>query len=287
MFTLVRGKIIEHLESHLVMIKILILFLAILFVGCETNPPTQPISLKTGEVKIEISLTEDNSINSDRITLLEDFANVSCTPCVTSNKIIQSILESYGSDKVVSVKFPTNFPSPVDPFYLAGKSFCDYRMSYYNILFAPTIILDGLVKPTATDSNSIKQALNTRLALPTNFIVSVSKTIDNGGLLLNINIKVKNKSSLNLDELFFRCAVVESEVEFDQAPGSNGETKFYDVLRILFPSNEGISLTSLGSAQTFEYENVIDTVWNINKLEAVVFIQNSTNKEIQQTGSSF
>jgi hypothetical protein len=266
--------------------KILILFLAIFFVSCETNPPTQPISLKIGEVKIEITLTEDNNITTDRITLLEDFANVSCTPCVTSNKLIQSILASYGSDKVVSVKFPTNFPSPVDPFYLAGKSFCDYRMSYYNILFAPTIIFDGTVRPTPTDSNSIKQALNTRLALPTNFDLSVTKTIDNGGLLLAVNIKVKNKSSLNLDELLLRCAIVESEIEYAQAPGSNGETKFYDVLRVLFPSNEGVSLSSLGTTQTYQFENAIDTVWNINKLEAVVFIQNSSNKEIQQIGSS-
>jgi hypothetical protein len=256
-------------------------------VSCETNPPTQPISLKTGEVKIEVTLTEDNSITSERITLLEDFANVSCTPCVTSNKLIQSVLTSYGSNKVVSVKFPTNFPSPVDPFYLAGKPFCDYRMSYYNILFAPTIILDGIARPTPTDSNSIKQALNTRLAIPTNFDISVTKTIDNGGLLLAVNIKVKNKSSLNLDELFFKCTVIESEIEFNQAPGSNGETKFYDVLRVLFPSNEGVSLSYLGSGQTFQFENTIDTVWNINKLEAVVFIQNSINKEIQQTGASF
>jgi len=267
--------------------KILFLIIPLLILSCETNPPTQPISLKNGEVQIDITVSEDNNISSNRIVLLEDFANVSCTPCVTSNKIIQSVLASYGSDKVVSVKFPTNFPSPVDPFYLAAKQFCDFRMGYYNILFAPTIILDGITRPTPTDSNSIKQALNNRLPIPSNFNITITKIVDNGGLLLSINIKMKNKSSLNLDELFFRCAIVESEIELAQAPGSNGETKFYDVIRVLFSSNEGVTLSSLGSAQTFQFENSIDTVWNINKLEAVVFIQSSTNKEIKQTGSSF
>lgn len=255
--------------------------------GCETNPPTQPISLKDGEVKIDITVSEDNSINSDRTILLEDFANVSCVPCVTSNKIIQSVLSSYGSSKVVSVKFPTNFPSPVDPFYLAGKQFCDFRMTYYNILFAPTIILDGITRPTPTDSNSIKQALDNRLTVPSNLKITITKTVVNGGLLIKVDIRIKNINSLNLDELFLRCAIVESEIEYAQPPGSNGETKFYDVLRVLLPSNEGISLSSIGSAQTYQYENTIDTVWNINKLEAVVFIQSSVNKEIQQTGSSF
>jgi len=266
--------------------RVFFLIICILLSSCETNPPTSPISLKTGEVKIEISLTEDNSISSDRIILLEDFANVSCTPCVTSNKIIRSILNSYGSEKVVAVKFPTNFPSPVDPFYLSGKQFCDFRMTFYNILFAPTIILDGITRPTPTDSNSIKQTLNSRLAAPSNINITVTKTLINGGLLFNIDIKVKDKSSINLDELFFKCALVESEIEFAQAPGSNGETKFYDVLRVLFPSNEGISLSSLSSSNSYQYENAIDTVWNTNKLEAVVFIQSSVNKEVQQTGSS-
>jgi len=266
--------------------RFLLLIISILLSSCETNPPTEPISLKTGEVKIEISLTEDSSINPDRIIILEDFANVSCTPCVTSNKIIHSILNNYGSGKVVAVKFPTNFPSPVDPFYLSGRQFCDFRMTFYNILFAPTIILDGITRPTPTDSNSIKQALNTRLAVPSNIKITVTKTEINGGLLFNIDIKVKDKSSFNLDELFLRCALVESEIEFAQAPGSNGETKFYDVLRVLFPSNEGFPLSSLSSSNSYEFENAIDTVWNINNLEAVIFIQSSVNKEVQQTGSS-
>lgn len=267
--------------------KFLVLLIPFIILGCETNSPTQPISLKDGEVQIDITMSEDNSINSDRTILLEDFANVSCVPCVTSNRIIQSVLNSYGSSKVVSVKFPTNFPSPVDPFYLASKQFCDFRMTYYNILFAPTIILDGITRPTPTDSNSIKQALNNRLTVPSNFNITITKTVVNGGLLVNVDIRIKNINSLNLDELFLRCAIVESEIEYAQAPGSNGETKFYDVLRVLLPSNEGISLSSIGSAQTYQYENTIDTVWNINKLEAVVFIQSPVNKEIQQTGSSF
>ncbi len=267
--------------------KILLLIISLIIWGCETNPPTQPISLKDGEVQIEITISENNNISANRKVLLEDFANVSCTPCLTSNKIIQSVLNSYGSSQVVSIKFPTNFPSPVDPMYLTAKEFCDYRMTFYNILFAPAIILDGITGPIPTDSNSVKQALNNRLTVSSDFYITVIKTIVNGGLLINADIKVKNISSINLDELFLRCAIVESEIKYEQPPGSNGETKFYDVLRTLLPSNEGISLASIGNAQTYQFENTIDTVWNINKLEAVIFIQSSVNKDIQQTGSSF
>jgi hypothetical protein len=267
--------------------KLYILLFPLLLLSCQTNPPTQPISLKTGEVKIEITLLEDNTISTERTVLLEDFANVSCVPCVTSNKIIQSVLHSYGTNKVVAVKFPTNFPSAVDPFYLSGKEFCDFRMSYYRILFAPTIILDGLTRPTAIDSNAIKTFLNTRLAVTSDFKIAVTKIINNGGLFIKIDIKVKNINSKNLEELFLRNVIVESDIEFAQAPGSNGETKFFDVLRILSPNNEGIPLSSLSGTNSFEYENVIDTVWNLNKLEAVAFIQSSVDKDVHQAGSTF
>lgn len=34
--------------------------------GCETNPPTQPVFLKDGEVQIEMSVNENDKINSER-----------------------------------------------------------------------------------------------------------------------------------------------------------------------------------------------------------------------------
>lgn len=267
----------------------LLFLLVVVFalLSCKTNPPTEPISLKTGEVRLEITVSDDNSISDNRTVLLEDFANVSCVPCVTSNKIIRSVLNNYGSSKVVSIKFPTNFPSPVDPFYLSAKQFCDYRMTYYNIILAPTIIFDGLIKPTASDSNSVKNSLDSRLSVPSNFKIDITKTINNGGLLLNVEIKIKDRNSLNLDELFIRTALIESEIEFTTPPGSNGETKFYDVLRTLLPDNGGMPFSSLNSSNSIQYDDVIDTVWNIDKLEAVIFIQNASTKEIYQAGSTF
>ena len=254
--------------------------------SCETNPPTAPFSLKTGEVRIEITVIDDNSASSDRTVLLEDFANVSCIPCVTSNKIIQSVLHSYGSDKVVAVKFPTNFPSPVDPFYLAGKQFCDFRISFYNIFSAPTIIVDGVNRPGPLDSNSVKQVINNRRSTQSNFNIKVTKENISGGLNFNIILRVKDRNLISADEIFLKLALVESEIEFANPPGSNGETKFYDVLRVLYPSNEGFEFSALSGNSSYRFENSLDSLWNSSKLEAVVFLQNPITKEIYQTGST-
>ena len=168
--------------------------------GCKTNPPTDPnaVTVNAGEIAIRIKFIQNSGLSVNKKVLLEDFANVSCTPCVTSNLIIENLTRvTYGPQKLVSIKFPTNFPSPNDPFYLANKDACNFRMIYYNILQAPTVIIDGVTKPVPTDSNSYKQAIGSRLNLQTNFLLEISKEEQSGGLLFNLNIHAKDTSSLN------------------------------------------------------------------------------------------
>jgi len=111
----------------------------LLLSSCKTNPPNA-LDFGTGNIFLNINLNTSNSSPSvSKIVLIEDFANVSCIPCVNSNKIIESLTKTtYGPTKLVAIKFPTNFPSPSDPFYLAKSDYCDQRMEYYNIFFAPT-----------------------------------------------------------------------------------------------------------------------------------------------------
>lgn len=268
---------------------LLIILILLGIYSCETQPPLDPnkINLKTGEVLIRLNFFENTSLNALKIVQLEDFANVSCTPCLISNKIIESLSKhSEFSTQLNVIKFPTNFPSPVDPMYLTAKPFCDYRMSFYQILFAPTIIIDGLLRPVPTDSNQIKNAILQRLQITSDFQISVLTETQENGLIVNINIETKNINSSELENLTFRIALVETEVEYASPPGSNGETKFYDVLRVMLPSNSGFKLSELKGSHSFSFENSIDSTWNISKLKPVAFIQNSTTKEIIQSSTN-
>jgi hypothetical protein len=267
---------------------ILTLFVIIFLSSCETKPPTDPnkVVLKTGEVLVEINFSQNSNLNTEKIIQLEDFANVSCTPCLISNKIIESISRNSELGRRVNViKFPTNFPSPVDPMYLTAKPFCDYRMSFYQILFAPTIIVDGISRPVPTDSNQIKQAIEQRLQTATNFSIVVTSLVENNGQKIIINIETNNISSPELENLRLRVALVEKEINFSTPPGSNGETKFYDVLRTLLPSNDGFLLSDLKGSHSFLFENVIDSTWNLQSLTPIGFIQDNNTKEIVQSSS--
>lgn len=268
--------------------RILLIIISILpfIYSCETQPPTDPnkVTLKTGEVLIQANFIENSNLSATKIVQLEDFANVSCTPCLISNKIIESLSKySEFSDRLQVIKFPTNFPSPVDPMYLTAKEFCDFRMSFYQILFAPTIIIDGVLRPVPTDSNQIKSAIQQRLQTPSDFWISDSSEVLNNGLLINLNIETTNINRTDLENLILRIALVETEVEYSTPPGSNGETKFLDVLRTILPSKDGFKLSEIKGQRSIQFENSIDSTWNLNKIRAVTFIQDANSKEIIQS----
>jgi hypothetical protein len=267
--------------------KVLLLVLSgFIFYSCNTNPPTSPesISYPAGKVIVNTTINLDPSNTpAQKVALLEDFANVSCVPCVTSNQVIESLQNGTYKNKMAVVKFPTNFPSPNDPFYLANSSVCDTRMSFYDIIFAPTLIIDGTLRPNATDSVRIKQDLDQRLGTTAPFSISVTTAIQDSSFIVNINIRPVTLTGLNLNDLMLYTVLIENDIEFENAPGSNGEKVFYNVLRKLLPSDNGISFSAL-SDSTFNWQTDLLSNWKPENLHVVSYIQNVLTKEILQAG---
>jgi hypothetical protein len=271
--------------------KLLFLVLPILLiVSCNTNPPTSPVVTPTGNVVLTLKVDNTTIVSAaSKVVIVEDFANVSCNPCVISNKILESLTEiTYGRSKLVAVKFPTNFPAPNDLFYLAAKEICDARISYYNVFFAPTTVIDGILKPISTDSNSVKTAVDSRLSITPRFNINIGDNLE-GDYSVNVDIKFIDTTSINLSDLVIHTVLTETDIEFEQAPGSNGETKFYDVTRLMLPTKEGTPIRQLidQGEIIFTFEDALLSSWNLEKLNFVVYIQNKTTKEIFQTGSTF
>jgi len=223
-------------------------------------------------------------VQLSKTVLIEDFANVSCIPCVQSNKILEKLISSYNNN-VVKIKYATNFPSPNDPFYLANSNASDTRISDYNIFFTPTILVDGIEKPIATDSIEIKTALNSRLNETVKFKINAVDSISSGNISITVDLKSFDISGLNSEQLFLYSVVTEKHIQFSTPPGSNGETEFFDVMREILPNSNGLQLNNITSNMTYNYKFNTTTkpAWNLNELNVVVFIQNKNTKEIYQT----
>ena len=262
--------------------------LIILMVSCKTNPPTSPDITPTGNVTLNLMV--DNGLNvldANKVVLIEDFANVSCIPCVASNKVIEAVSHSYGPTKLAVIKIPTNFPSPYDPFYLANEEICDERMNYYNIIAAPTTILDGTTRLySLTDTTTLKSAIDAKLSSSPRFGINVTKNFE-GDYIINASISMIDTNGINLNDLILYCVVTETDIEFEQAPGSNGETKFFDVIRLMLPSTAGTSVRQLidQGELSFQFNDALLSSWNLENINAVVFIQDKNSKEVFQSGS--
>lgn len=215
--------------------------------------------------------------------MLEDFANVSCDPCVVSNSIIQELNEFY-NNSIVVIKYSANFPSPTDPFYLGASEANDARMSYYNILFAPTIIIDGIERPVATDKDNIKAKVDVILKEESFFDLTIKDSTDGNNLLIDVTVKTLNTVKLNFNDLMLHVVLIEKEINFSSPPGSNGETNFHNVMRNMLPNENGRSL--LGSGQIgeviYKEKTTIDPSWNFENIDIIAFIQDRDTKKVYQ-----
>lgn len=252
------------------------------------NSSSQPVEVfKDSLITLNIILEE---IPPSNVVLIEDFANVSCVPCVTSNKIIESLTTvTYGHSKLVAIKYPTNFPSPNDPFYLANTVDCNSRISYYNVFFAPTTVIDGIERPISTDSLSVMAAVDQRLTKELRFRMDVTSSVVGTEYLITVTVKVINGTGVDFSNSVLQTVVTETDIEFATPPGSNGETKFYDVMRTMLPSNSGQSLNGLSQTEevVFQRQTSINPGWVVNNLHVIAFIQNTNTKEIYQANSTF
>ena len=222
--------------------------------------------------------------NFNKVILIEDFANVSCDPCVISNRILRDVEKEMG-DKIAVIKYSTNFPSPSDPFYLGAKAFNDARMSYYNILFAPTIIIDGIERPIPTDSSAVNTAVSQRFSDEVLFSIEVKDSISNSTMFIDVDATATN-SSINISDYRLYAVILEETINYNDPPGSNGETEFYNVMRSILPDNSGAVLSNSNGSNNFNFSSQILNSWNINELSAVVFIQNIETGEIMNAISA-
>lgn len=262
------------------------------------------LTLVTGEYEIEIRkngyspetksvVVEANSgkalefnmqvLLGKKIVLLEDFANVSCGPCVYANAIIKVVAEQFGTDNLVVIQYPTNFPSPTDPFYLANSTDANSRINYYNIFAAPSVIIDGNENPIATDAADIKDRIEQNLLDTPGFSIDVSDSLTTADYISKVSVESLNNIQNPEDyELFVN--VTENNISFTTPPGSNGETDFNHVMRKIHK----IDLASVGSGDELNIERItpINSNWLKQNLNTVVFIQNKITKEVIQAKST-
>ncbi len=215
-----------------------------------------------------------------KFVVYEHFTNASCPPCAARNPTFIRNFKDNASH-VLHIGYHTAFPG-FDPMYTLNPTPVDTRQEYYNINGVPFFIANA----RESSEEAVASEVNRAKAEGSPIQLTVSNDIINGKG--NIKVIVNPVTEVSEGDWKLRVAIIERSVEYDSAPGSNGEKEFPNVFREMVPGTDGQEITfdtNLESQEfTFEYD--INSDWDHRNIYAIAFVQNDVDKEILNGGSS-
>ncbi len=227
-----------------------------------------------------------------RIVLLEHFTQASCPPCASLNPPLTALLDQ-NPDKIVAIKYQTSWPG-TDPMNAANPTDVATRVTYYGVSGVPNSVMEGNFyngSPTGVTQAKIDQRHALDATMNTSVVYNI---IDNAAPTKDsilVTVKLNALSTIPTGHVL-HTAVIEREIEFATAPGTNGEKKFESVMRKMLPSASGTILPAMTAGQeaTYTFKWAITKVngtlefYNLGQVAAVAFVQNSATKAILNAG---
>jgi hypothetical protein len=237
------------------------------------------------------AITSMGMAQSQRTVLQEEFTQASCGPCAAQNPAFNTLLNA-NTTKVVSIKHQTSWPG-VDPMNAQNPTDVATRVSYYGITGVPDAPQDG-VEPAGASyvgapANVTQAMIDAEYAVSSPFTLTINHTFspDYDSVFVTCVITA-SQAYTSVGALYARIAMVEETIHFNSAPGTNGETDFYNVLRKMYPSALGTALAGTwtpGQTQTISFGAPIPSyIYSKSQIKFVAYVQSDGDKKVQQAG---
>jgi hypothetical protein len=230
-----------------------------------------------------------HAFSSTRLILFEEFTSENCPPCATYNPAFNELLNA-NPTKVVAIKYQNDIPSP-GPMYYHNTTDVEARQTYYSNTSSPNAKGDGtgITIPSSGHPAYVTQTLiNNRYAISSPFTIDVSHYLSSDGDSIYAHATITCTAATTAT-MVAQMAIIERNIYFTSAPGSNGEKIFEGVMKKMLPSASGTAMTSaqtVGMITNLDYGWQLANVYDTNQLAVVVFVQNNTTREVYQSGFS-
>jgi len=222
------------------------------------------------------------SAQTQRMVLYEAFSNVGCAPCATQNPTNNTLIQN-NPTKVAAIKYQTSGPG-ADVFNIQASQYISPRVSYYNITAVPSTRLDGS-NTTFNQTN-----INNRYAVPSPFFLEVNHAFNNACDSVTVTCVIKAAQDFTGSSMVLHVGMIERHISFATAPGSNGETNFYNIMRRMLPNSNGTTLKNSwtdGEIDTLIFVSPVPSfIYDLNQLSFVSFIQSNTDKAVHQAAQN-
>ena len=219
------------------------------------------------------AFTFANAQEYDRKVLVEVFTNSHCPLCPPAHAALDSYLANgSGKDRIDYIFYHMVFPYPSDQLNQYNKADSEGRNNYYGPFFSTPV---GFVDGVTTGYSSWAGKIDSRVLVKTPVQIVLSGNAGDGNFTVNADINVSSSVSGNNVVHF----VVVENVDYR---GNNGVSPQNHVMRKMITSPTGESI-DLSSNTTVSKTITLDEIWNLDRLGVVVFVQNSSTKEIYQS----
>ena len=245
---------------------------------------------------------------SQRLVLFEEFTGENCPPCASINPYVDAIATQAASE-VVLIHYIAPIPTP-GTLSRQVSAVVNGRMSYYGVNSTPWGQEDGLMWDSsllANDGNNpatwctnaqgyLSSAyVDAEYAVPSPFTISVTDTLTGVTDSFYATVKITASEAITFTgTLKLEMAMVEN-LNFNAAPGNNGETSWSNAVRAMYPSYIGTTLTNTwtnGQVAVYTFKGKMPAfIRDQTQVRFVAFVQNTigaplNNKDVQQTGIS-
>jgi hypothetical protein len=225
---------------------------------------------------------------SQRMVLLEHFTQASCGPCATYNPLVKQYFDNTTTN-ATAIKYQTSWPG-VDPMNAHNPADVQTRVNYYGVTGVPNVVIDGNYaqgNPGSLFAGGQSSDMDTRATDPSDFDITVTHQFT--GASVDVTAVITATNAVTNANLKAHVVIVEKHIAFDNPPGSNGETDFYNVMKAMLPTSAGTDLGDVwnnGTTEVLQESWTLANVYKASELAAIVFVQDDVTKEVMQTNIS-
>ena len=225
------------------------------------------------------------SAQNERVLLFECFTNTSCGPCASQNPALDALINA-NADRVAAIKYHMNWPGANDPMYLHNTVDNNARKSVYNVNSVPHTVVDG-IRFANVPGSLTQNMVNNWLNIESPFEMRLSYEVDETANTITVHVMGRASQAVAGNVKLY-VGVIEREIHYNSAPGSNGERDFYSVMKKLLPSASGTSIGNVeaGSYFAYSFSWELANVYNNDQLDAIAWLQNINTKEVYQACKS-
>ncbi len=249
-------------------------------------------------------LSQNTTAQVAKKILIEEFTNASCGPCAAQNPAFKALLDANIST-VVPVKYQAWFPG-FDPMNKQNPTEVAARGAYYGLNGVPTAWINGEL-PDTTYANGAgtwsgtyaggpygynQAVIDYAAALTTPLSIALTHSLSNTLDTTTITCVIKNETTTVFQDtaMVLHVVIEETAINFDAAPGNNGETDFFNVMRKMIPNANGTKVAGAiqpGASLTFTFKVFTpEYIYRYDQIAIAAFAQSKNTQKVWQAGLS-